>query len=164
MIWAIAIAMWATLFAGVYLLLSRNLVRSLIGLMMLSGALNLLVLSSGRVGSLLPPVIHAPHTALPPPDANPLPQALVLTAIVIGFALTCFSLILDMALLRSGSGMDINAMRTAEPEPTEPLKPPTASDACTLHASIDPVQGAADTATDSHHSSPAQAAHHKEYA
>ena len=112
----------------------------------------------------MPPVIQASKTALSAQDANPLPQALVLTAIVIGFALTCFSLILAMALLRSGSGMDINAMRTAEPEPTEPLKPPTASDACTLHASIDPVQGAADTATDSHHSSPAQAAHHKEYA
>ena len=164
MIWAIAIAMWATLFAGVYLLLSRNLVRSLIGLMMLSGAINLVLFASGRVGSILPPVIGAGQTALSAQDANPLPQALVLTAIVIGFALTCFSLILAMALLRSGSGMDINAMRTAEPEPTEPLKPPTASDACTLHASIDPVQGAADTATDSHHSSPAQAAHHKEYA
>ena len=164
MIWAIAAAVWFTLFAGIYLLLSRNLLRSLIGLLMLSGAINLVLFASGRVGSILPPVIAASQTALSAQDANPLPQALVLTAIVIGFALTCFSLILAMALLRSGSGMDINAMRTAEPEPTEPLKPPTASDACTLHASIDPVQGAADTATDSHHSSPAQAAHHKEYA
>ena len=156
MIWAIAAAVWFTLFAGIYLLLSRNLLRSLIGLLMLSGAINLVLFASGRVGSILPPVIQASKTALSAQDANPLPQALVLTAIVIGFALTCFSLILAMALLRSGSGMDINAMRTAEPEPTEPLKPPTAPDACTLHASIDPLLDTAPLP-----SSPAQAAPYK---
>ena len=64
-----------------------------------------------------------------------------------------------MALLRSGSGMDINAMRTAEPEPTEPLKPPTAPDACTLHASIDPLLDTAPLP-----SSPAQAAPYKKHA
>ncbi len=143
MIWAIAATLWVTLFAGIYLLLSRNLLRCLFGVMMLSAAINLLVFASGRVGNALPPVIAAGQTALTAQDANPIPQALVLTAIVIGFALTCFSLILAMALLRSGSGMDINAMRDAEPEPTEPLKPPVAADASTLPATIHHLPGAA---------------------
>lgn len=164
MIWAIAAAVWFTLFAGMYLLLSRNLLRSLIGLLMLSGAINLVVFASGRVGKILPPVIDASQTALSAQDANPVPQALVLTAIVIGFALTCFSLILGMALLRSGSGMDTNAMRTVEPEPSDPLKPPTASDACTLHAHDDPLQDAAHAPSPFHSHAPAQAPHHKEHA
>ena len=94
MIWAIAAAVWFTLFAGIYLLLSRNLLRSLIGLLMLSGAINLVLFASGRVGSILPPVIGAGQTALSAQDANPLPQALVLTAIVIAFAMTAVSIVI----------------------------------------------------------------------
>ena len=97
MIWAIAAAVWFTLFAGIYLLLSRNLLRSLIGLLMLSGAINLVLFASGRVGSILPPVIAASQTALSAQDANPLPQALVLTAIVIGFAITALFLVALLA-------------------------------------------------------------------
>ena len=94
MIWAIAAAVWFTLFAGIYLLLSRNLLRSLIGLLMLSGAINLVLFASGRVGSILPPVIGAGQTALSAQDANPLPQALVLTAIVISFGMTALLVVL----------------------------------------------------------------------
>lgn len=154
MIWIITAALWFTLFAGVYLLLSRNLLRCLFGLMMMSSAINLLVFASGRVGSALPPVITESARALTAQDANPIPQALVLTAIVIGFALTCFSLMLAMALLRSGSGMNINTMRTSEPEPTDPIKPPFATDASVLpatlhalpHAATDAAQAASATA------------------
>ena len=129
MIWPIAAALWCTLFAGVYLLLSRNLLRCLFGLSMISSAINLLVFSSGRVGSDMPPVIALSEQALTSQDANPIPQALVLTAIVIGFALTCYSLMLAVALLRSGSGTDIDVMRQAEPVPDDPLKPPLAAGA-----------------------------------
>ena len=129
MIWPIAAALWCTLFAGVYLLLSRDLLRCLFGLTMLSSAINLLVFASGRVGSDQPPVIALSEKTLSLQHANSVPQALVLTAIVIGFALTCYSLMLAVALLRSGSGADIDAMRQSEPEPSDPLKPPTAAGA-----------------------------------
>lgn len=157
MIWILTAALWFTLFAGVYLLLSRNLLRSLFGLMMLSSAINLLVFASGRVGSALPPVITESAQALTAQDANPIPQALVLTAIVIGFALTCFSLMLAMALLRGGSGMNINTMRTSEPEPTDPIKPPFATDASVLPATLHALpQAAIDAST----AQPAPAAEH----
>jgi len=145
MIWILTAALWFTLFAGVYLLLSRNLLRCLFGLMMMSSAINLLVFASGRVGNALPPVITESAQALTAQDVNPIPQALVLTAIVIGFALTCFSLMLAMALLRSGSDMNINTMRTSEPEPTDPIKPPFASDVAP-DAALDAAAGASATA------------------
>lgn len=86
-----------TLFGfGVYLLLQRNLLRMLFGLILISNAANLVMFTMGRVTRALPPVIppglDAPAVAV----ANPLPQALVLTAIVIGFGLITFALVLVM--------------------------------------------------------------------
>ena len=67
---------------------------------MLGGAANLMVFLAGRPGSALPPIIAAGAESLPAAAANPLPQALVLTAIVIGFALLCFALVLIANLAR----------------------------------------------------------------
>ncbi|HEY3535536.1 MAG TPA: Na(+)/H(+) antiporter subunit C [Pedococcus sp.] len=73
---------------AVYLLLERSLTRVLVGLVMLGNGVNLLFLvASGRAGSA--PIIGAePGRA----SSDPLPQALVLTAIVIGLATTAFVL------------------------------------------------------------------------
>lgn len=76
--------------AGVLLVLSRYLFRVIVGLAVLGSAANLIVFLSGRPGSLTPPIIEAAAGRLPPHAANPLPQALVLTAIVIGFAMTAY--------------------------------------------------------------------------
>jgi hypothetical protein len=57
-----------------------------------------------------------------PRRANPLPQALVLTAIVIGFAFVCFALVLLMALLAKRPEGDVDRLADAEPAPA-----PTAS-------------------------------------
>jgi multicomponent Na+:H+ antiporter subunit C len=80
--------------AGVYLVLRPNLLRFVFGLMLLSNAVNLLIFTAGRLTEANPPLI--PVTAALPvtPFANPLPQALVLTAIVIGFGLVVFALVL----------------------------------------------------------------------
>ncbi|MDO5652547.1 MAG: NADH-quinone oxidoreductase subunit K [Brachymonas sp.] len=129
MTWVMAFALWCTLATGVYLLLSRDLLRCLFGLMMMGSAGNLLVFMSGRVGSALPPVVAAPAQALTSQDANPVPQALVLTAIVIGFTLACFLMLLAVALLRTGASDDADAIRDAEPPATDPVKPPYAADA-----------------------------------
>lgn len=69
--------------AGVWLLLSRDWLRTVIGISLLGHAVNLILLSSA--GS-------EPN--------DPLPQALVLTAIVIGFGLQAFLLILGMLYFR----------------------------------------------------------------
>ena len=81
-----------TVTAGVYLTLSRDLFRCMVGLAVLGSAVNLVVFAAGRFGPLQPPIIAAGAEQLTMGAANPLPQALVLTAIVISFALLCFSL------------------------------------------------------------------------
>jgi multicomponent Na+:H+ antiporter subunit C len=71
-----------------YLLLHRTLTRIVLGIVMLGNAINLLLLSAGGDAGE-PPIIGRAG-----PLADPLPQALVLTAIVIGFALVAFLLAL----------------------------------------------------------------------
>jgi multicomponent Na+:H+ antiporter subunit C len=110
--------------ASVLLILSRDTLRLVVGLAMLGGAANLMVFLAGRPGSTLPPIIAIGADTLPAQAANPLPQALVLTAIVIGFALLCFALVLIANLARHDSRQDADALRTVEPEATDPLKPP----------------------------------------
>ena len=76
--------------AGVYMLLQRSLTRVLIGLTILTHAANLLLLvAGGRAGA--PPFVAA-DGSLPEGVADPLPQAMALTAIVISFAVTALLL------------------------------------------------------------------------
>lgn len=80
--------------AGVYLVLQGALVRMLFGVILIGNAMNLAIMAAGRAAALAPPIVPpgaiAPETAV----ANPLPQALVLTALVISFGLTTFALAL----------------------------------------------------------------------
>ncbi len=73
---------------GLYLLLDRSLTRVLLGFLLLGNATNLLLLSAGGPGGL------APIVGLGEPEdmSDPLPQALILTAIVITFAASAFLL------------------------------------------------------------------------
>lgn len=111
-----------TVAAGVLLALSRDLFRLIVGLAVLGSATNLIVFMAARPGSLVPPLIEAGAQQLSAAAANPLPQALVLTAIVIGFALLCFALVLGAWLARSGDG-DADTLHDAERAATDPLKP-----------------------------------------
>ena len=80
--------------AGIYLMLRRRLVQLIIGLGLLSNGTNLLIFTAGGLTRAYPPVVPEGATALAKPYADPVPQALVLTAIVIGFGLLAFSLVL----------------------------------------------------------------------
>jgi multicomponent Na+:H+ antiporter subunit C len=74
---------------GIYLILERSLTRVLLGLMLLANATNLLILATGGYAGLAP--LFGKDTN--PGDYNdPLPQALILTSIVISFAVTAFML------------------------------------------------------------------------
>ena len=79
-----------TLFAvGVYLILERSLTRVMLGLMLITNGANLLILSTGGPAGLAPLF----GKDIPPQAYNdPLPQALILTSIVISFAVTAFLL------------------------------------------------------------------------
>jgi multicomponent Na+:H+ antiporter subunit C len=100
---------------SVYLMLSRNVVRFLFGLIIVSNAANLLIFSAGRLTyarpAFVPEGLEAPAEAV----ANSLPQALILTAIVIGFGLLVFALILSARTYQSLGTVDMDAMRVAEP-------------------------------------------------
>jgi multicomponent Na+:H+ antiporter subunit C len=122
MIWAVALAVGVVITAGTYLAFSRHLLRCLIGLALLGNGVNLLLFSSGRLAVTAPPVIDHTESTLQL-AANPLPQALVLTAIVISFALLCFSLVLAVRLLESAGSNDLVALRAAEPPHSDAVKP-----------------------------------------
>lgn len=84
-----------TLYAvGIYLMLRRRLAQLIIGLGLLSNGTNLLIFAAGGLTRGRPPVLADGASVLELPFADPVPQALVLTAIVIGFGLLAFSLVL----------------------------------------------------------------------
>ena len=91
--------------AGVWLRLRPRTFQVVIGLSLISYAVNLFIFCMGGLRSHAAPIVPAG----PPPDpallADPLPQALVLTAIVIGFAMTALLLVVLLAA-RGLSGTD----------------------------------------------------------
>jgi len=80
--------------AALYLMLSGSLVKFVFGFTLIGNAVNLLIFAAGRLLHVQPPLIPPDRTGLPHAVSNALPQALILTAIVIGFALLCFALVL----------------------------------------------------------------------
>ena len=108
---------------GIYLLLSRSVIRMLLGLVVFGNGVNLLIFTAGRltrdVAPIVPPGLSQPDG----PIANPLPQALILTAIVIGFAMFSFLLVLAFRAYQSLDADNTDTMRVAEPvdEPNPPL-------------------------------------------
>lgn len=109
-----AFALSAIAGCGVYMILSRHVVRIILGIALLSAAINLVIFHAGRIGSVVPPVIGDTETVLSATAANPLPQALILTAIVIGFALVAFAAAVALQTQRSAGTLDSAELRTAE--------------------------------------------------
>lgn len=101
--------------AAVYLMLSKFLVRILLGVAILGNAVNLLLFTAGRIVSEVPPVIPAGTDHQVAITANPLPQALILTAIVISFSFFAFLLVLSYRAFQDLGTDNANEMRVAEP-------------------------------------------------
>lgn len=100
--------------AGIYLLLERYVLRVLFGLILLSSAVNLAILTAGRLTLGVPALIESSASLPPDGAANPLPQALILTAIVIGFGLLVFTLLLFYRAYAETSSADVDEMRRSE--------------------------------------------------
>lgn len=109
----------ACLFAvGAYLMLRRDLIRLIAGMIMIGNAANLFIMASAlRRGS----------AAILPGDgsemADPLVQALVLTAIVISFATAAMALVIVYRVYTSHYSMDITELSAAEEEQSERDEP-----------------------------------------
>ena len=108
---------------GVYLLLSRSVIRMLLGMTILGNGVNLLIFTAGRLTREIAPIVPAGLEGPAGPIANPLPQALILTAIVIGFAMFSFLLVLAFRAYQTLDADNTDTMRVAEPvdEPNPPL-------------------------------------------
>ena len=102
--------------AAVYLMLSKFLVRILLGVAILGNAVNLLLFTTGRLVREVPPIIPAGIDRQVAVTANPLPQALILTAIVISFSFFAFLLVLSYRAFQDLGTDNANEMRVAEPE------------------------------------------------
>lgn len=87
----VAITIGALTAGGVYLMLQGRSFPLILGLSLLSYAVNLFLFASGRLVTGLPPIIGAGQYT------DPLPQALVLTAIVISFGMTAVLVVLAIA-------------------------------------------------------------------
>jgi multicomponent Na+:H+ antiporter subunit C len=120
----LALVVGLFLAAAAYLLLSRALVRVLIGIVILGNGVNLLIFTAGRLTRATPPIVPAGQTVPTGYIANPLPQALILTAIVIGFAMFAFLIVLAFRAYQSMDADNTDHMRLAEPEdrPRPPLE------------------------------------------
>ena len=117
---------------GVFLVLSRALIRVIVGVSFISYGTNLgILVAGGGTGQLMPPLLNAEG-----PYADPLPQALILTAIVIGFGTTALLLVLAMRAYQV-TGTDHVQELT---EHADPVAPPTVY-ADPEHPSVSPEIG-----------------------
>ena len=111
--------------AAVYLMLAGHMLRFIFGLVLISNAANLTIFLAGRLTVGAPPLIAEGADAPVAGVANALPQALVLTAIVIGFGLFAFAIVLVFRAWSALGTLDPDAMRLAEPLPDETQARPT---------------------------------------
>jgi multicomponent Na+:H+ antiporter subunit C len=100
-----ALAVGALFFIGVYQLLGKDLIRIVFGIYILFNGLNILIMAMGTV-----PGRNAPFAQLGGPFVDPLVQAMVLTAIVIGFGLATFLLVLAARLGQKRQSLDAEEM------------------------------------------------------
>lgn len=116
MTFAISLTVAILFGTGSYLMLQRNLVRVVVGIVLISNAANLFIIASGlTVG--VPPVLPLESTA-----SDPLVQAMVLTAIVISSSITALLLALVYRLYRAHGSVDIEDLSKAEISAAEALE------------------------------------------
>jgi multicomponent Na+:H+ antiporter subunit C len=100
--------------AGIYLMLRRSLVKIIIGLALLSNAANLLIFTAGGLTRARPPLIAQGQLRPLEPFADPLPQALILTAIVIGFGVLAFAMVLAYRAYTTVGTDDVDKMKATD--------------------------------------------------
>jgi len=100
--------------SAVYLLLRRSLVKLLIGLALLTHATNLLIFTAAGLSHGGPPVIEPDSNTLIGSSADPLPQALILTAIVISLGVIAFALALSARVYRVTASDDLDRLSQGE--------------------------------------------------
>lgn len=136
MAWVLAALPALLIAAGLFLVLSRALIRVIVGLSFVSYGVNLgILVAGGGTRQLNPPLLSEAG-----PYADPLPQALILTAIVIGFGTTALLLVLAMRAYQVTGTDHVHELT----EYVDPVAPPTVY-ADPEHPSVSPEVGPAHT-------------------
>lgn len=100
--------------AGIYLILRRSLVKLIIGIVILGNGVNLLIFLMGGLVKGRPPLIPEDGYMLEGVFADPVPQALILTAIVISFGLQSFAIVLIKRAYKVLKTDDIDTMNKTD--------------------------------------------------
>jgi multicomponent Na+:H+ antiporter subunit C len=100
--------------SGTYMMMRRSIVKLILGLVLLGHAANLLIFTVGRLTRGRPPLISLGASQPVEPFADPLPQALILTAIVIGFGVQAFALVLIKRAYQTVGTDDLDEIKGEE--------------------------------------------------
>ncbi|MEC3879348.1 Na+/H+ antiporter subunit C [Parapedobacter sp. 10938] len=102
--------------AGMFMLLRRSMVKLLVGITLLGNGANLLIFLLGGITKGKPPVIDGAAKLFTDIYADPVPQALILTAIVIGFGIQSFAIVLLKRVYVLVNSDDLDDLNTPEEE------------------------------------------------
>lgn len=100
--------------AGLYMMMRRSIVKLIIGLVLLGHAANLLIFTAGGLVRARSPLIPEGEVIPQIPIADPLPQAVILTAIVIGFGVVAFTVVLIHRTYQTIGTDDLDSIRESE--------------------------------------------------
>lgn len=100
--------------AGIYMILRRSIVKLILGIIILGNGANLLIFLLGRILKGSPPIIPGDLKVFADAYADPIPQALILTAIVISFGLQSFAIILIKRVYKVVETDDLDEMNAID--------------------------------------------------
>lgn len=104
--------------SGIYMMLRRSLVKLIMGIILLGNGVNLLIYLLGRITKGSSPIIPEDLSTFAEAYADPVPQALVLTAIVISFGLQAFAIILIKRVYKVVNTDDLDELSYNEEDET----------------------------------------------
>jgi len=99
---------------GCYCMLRRNILKLIFGIVLMSHGANLLIFAASGLTRGKTPLIAGNASALVPPYPDPLPQALILTAIVISFGIIAFTLVLGRKTYEETRSDDSDLLRSTD--------------------------------------------------
>ncbi|MBX9448436.1 MAG: Na+/H+ antiporter subunit C [Taibaiella sp.] len=100
--------------SGIYMMFRRSMVKLLFGLLLLGNGANLLIFLMGDLTKGRPPIIGEQMTSLEGAYADPVPQALILTAIVISFGLQSFAIVLLKIVYKNTGTDDLDTLNVQD--------------------------------------------------
>jgi multicomponent Na+:H+ antiporter subunit C len=109
-----AISIGALFAGGAYMLMRRSFVKLVIGLVLLGHAANLLIFMSARPIAGRAPLVEKGNESLVGPFSDPLPAALILTAIVISFGIVSYTIVLIKRTYQDLGTDDLEALTSTD--------------------------------------------------